>query len=134
MHVNVAWVQLTGYSAVDCEGQTLSSFFNTCKDIYSLAGFNQFQRLIKLLQEDTDPIQQPSDCETYPGSSPAPPSIKAHIRDCHAPHCYEVANVCISKKSLSSFSSTALSDPDIEAKNEFKLASSPSGISDFPSR
>jgi hypothetical protein len=128
VHVNVGWVQLTGYSAVDCEGQSLSSLFNMRKDIYSQAGFKQFRRLINILQSNDNPLQPPSDC---PGS---PPFIRPPKRDCHAPQSYEVANVRINKKLLFPLPLAPLSDPNMVAMSDIKLASSPSGVMSFPAR
>lgn len=130
--MNVGWVQLTGYSAVDCEGKTLSSFFNTCKDIHSLTGFNQFQRLIKVLQSDGDTVQHPSDFGNPP--VPVPSFNRPYVRDCHAPSCYEVANVRIGKKSSFPCSLAPLSDPNLVATSDAYLSSSPNGVDKFPSR
>jgi len=45
VHVNVSWVKLTGYSAAESEGKTLSSLFDKATDSKSLKSYN------KLIQE-----------------------------------------------------------------------------------
>jgi hypothetical protein len=115
--VNVGWVNLTGFSAIDCEGKLFSSFFDTVRDICAEAGYAQFQSLIARVESQR--VSEIANKSSIP------------IRDAHAPSSYEVANVFLTKKSR-----TIPNQSSSLSAHSFELPSpsSPDGIASlFPS-
>lgn len=88
----MGWVGLTGFSGVECEGRTLSSFIDEKRDAAAEFGFNHFKRVFRNLS-----MFVPDGGGREIKSNPK--------RDAHAPSSYETSNVYLIKKSKS-FSAT----------------------------
>lgn len=91
VHVNVGWVGYTGFSAVECEGRTLSSFMDQSRDIASGFGYKHFLHVIANLKAMT-PIPE-VEAGSVPGTSSDQPR-----RDAHSPSSYETSNIYLVKK------------------------------------
>lgn len=71
VHVNVSWVNLTGYAAIQCEGKTLSSLFDESTDEKSLQTFSNLVRRCRKTKEDEISYgdENSIQCSTYSSDS-----------------------------------------------------------------
>jgi hypothetical protein len=116
VHVNVGWVGHTGFSAVECEGRTLSSFIDKSKDSSSDFGFKHFQHVFKSLKAFT-PQEKKGDISGIDVVATDVPK-----RDAHSPSSYETSNVFLMKKAKS-----LSACPNIIFR-DFLPSSSPDGV------
>lgn len=116
VHVNVGWVGHTGFSAVECEGRTLSSFIDKSKDSSSDFGLKHFQHVFSSLKAFA-PQDKTGDTSGIDVAAADVPK-----RDAHSPSSYETSNVFLMKKAKS-----LSACPNIIFR-DFLPSSSPDGV------
>lgn len=108
---------------MDCEGRTMSSFFDKFKDIGADFGYNHFLQVISNLNAIGTISRK--DAETSDKNEPE--KNKVRQRDAHAPSSYETSDVYLVKKvkSCTSFCANVIYGSDVSP------SSSPGGIASF---
>ena len=114
MHVNVGWVSLTGYSAMECEGRVMSSFLDKCKDVNADFGFKHLHQVFVNLKAFTATDEKVGDNKNL-------------LRDAHSPSSYETSEVYLIKKSRSNMNSCA----NIVYGSDYSPSSSPVDVASF---